>query len=155
MRELAQNNHIHITRGVGTLISNTNRLALAPGRRMGGGAGNQGGGGGDPAPAAAVAATLSPTPRSLYLLWQEYTVGIGGRKAARLFTAAERGQQKYKYTRRKVVWDAIDRMVRHGFTAQVAIDRIYQHYGRELSVTRIINDMLRDRRSNSVPAALA
>ena len=36
-------------------------------------------------------ATLSATPRDLYILWQEYNVGIEGQKAARMFSAAERG----------------------------------------------------------------
>ena len=40
---------------------------------------------------AAPAVLVSPTPRNLFELWQEYQVGIGGRKAARrLFTARER-----------------------------------------------------------------
>ena len=87
------------------------------------------------------AATLSPLPRSLYILWQEYEVGIGLRKAARLFTAEERGRSKYSYHRRKVVWDAIAYQVRAGHTADMAIDRIYNVYGRHTRVTAIINRM--------------
>ena len=34
-------------------------------------------------------ATLSPHPRSIHSLWQEYEFGIGGRKAAKDFTAME------------------------------------------------------------------
>ena len=48
----------------------------------------------------------------------------------------------------------IDRLVRQGLTANVAIDRIYEVYGRELTVTRLINRMLSDRRNNSIPAVL-
>jgi hypothetical protein len=155
LREVVQNNHLQTTRGVSTIISSTNQLALAPGRRMlGGGGGNQGEGAAAGGVPIVAVATLLPTPRLLPIMWQEYNVGLGGRKAARLFTADERSQQKHKYSRRKVVWDAIDRMVLRGFTAQVAIDRIYQHYGRELSVTKVINNMLRDCRQNTVPAAL-
>ena len=33
-----------------------------------------------------VLAELSPTPRNLYTLWEEYIVGIGGRKPARMFS---------------------------------------------------------------------
>jgi len=36
------------------------------------------------------AATLSALPRDLHTLWQEYVLGIGGRKPARLFTTQER-----------------------------------------------------------------
>jgi hypothetical protein len=89
--------------------------------------------------------TLSPTPRSVYILWQEYEVGIGGRKPARLFTPVERGKVKYTYHRRKVVWDVIAMRVRAGDTAQVAIDRIYELYGAGTTVSNIINTMRRDR----------
>jgi hypothetical protein len=89
--------------------------------------------------------TLSPTPRSLYILWQEYEFGIGGRKPARLFTPVERGKAKYTYHRRKVVWDVIATRVRAGDTAQVVIDQIYELYGTAMTVSRIINMMRRDR----------
>jgi hypothetical protein len=93
------------------------------------------------------AATLSANPRSLHVLWQEYERGIGGRRAARLFTRDERGRVKHKYHRRKMVWDLISILVRGGLTAQVAIDRIYDFYGRAESVTTIINKMKNDRRN--------
>jgi hypothetical protein len=35
--------------------------------------------------------TLSPMPRTFYILWQEYEFGIGGLKPTRLFTPAQRG----------------------------------------------------------------
>jgi hypothetical protein len=76
------------------------------------------------------AATLSAKPRSLQVLWEEYERGIGGRRAARLFTREERGRVKHKYHKRKMVWDLILTLLRGGLTAQVAIDRIYDHYGR-------------------------
>jgi hypothetical protein len=41
--------------------------------------------------------TLSPNPGTLYLLWGEDEHGIGGRKAALLFTREERGGVKHKY----------------------------------------------------------
>ena len=90
-------------------------------------------------------ATLSPHPRTLYAVWQEYQFGIGGRKAAKNFTAQERGRCKYAYHRRKVVWEKVSEMVRAGYTADTAIDAIYGVYGRSASVTQIINGMRRDR----------
>ena len=78
------------------------------------------------------------------MLWSEYEYGIGGRKAARLFTAQERGKVKFKYCRQKVAWDVIDRMVCSGLTAQVVIDRIYGVYGRNKSTTEIIQCLRRD-----------
>jgi hypothetical protein len=98
----------------------------------------------------AFAATLSAHPRSLHVLWEEYERGIGGRRAARLFTRDERGKVKDKYARRKIVWDLISTLVRGGLTAQVAIDRIYDHYGRTDSVTTIISKMKTDRRNMTV-----
>ena len=92
--------------------------------------------------------TLSPTPRTLFDLWTEYQYGIGGRKPAKDFAAAERGKVKYNYHRRKVVWDAIAALVRAGHTSDVAIDRIYEIYGQNQSVTAIINRMRRDRRTH-------
>jgi hypothetical protein len=81
--------------------------------------------------------TLSPTPRSLYILWQEYEVGIGGRKPARLFTPVERGKVKYSYHRQKVVWDVIATQVRAGDTAMIVIDRINELYGAGTTYNRV------------------
>ena len=52
------------------------------------------------------------------------------------------------------LWDTVARLVRGGLTSNVAIDRIYGIYGRNATVTDITNSMLRDRRNNSIPAAL-
>jgi hypothetical protein len=157
LRGTIQNYQIQNTRQNQTLNSDLNRIAIQPAQRVAQNgnnrnqqqqnnnvaAGNNGG-----------VATLSPTPRSLYTLWQEYQDGIGGRKAARLFTPRERGQVKHKFSRRKVVWETVERLVRGGLQANVAIDRIYQAHGRELNVTKIINRMRTDRRNKSVPASL-
>ena len=95
-----------------------------------------------------------PNPSRSFHSLAEYQVGIGGRKAARLFTPAERGRVKHKYTRRKVVWDTVSRLVRGGLQSDTAIDQIYNVYGRENSVTAIINAMLTDRKNNTIPAVL-
>eukprot|EP00957_Ditylum_brightwellii_P143522 10933983-Ditylum_brightwellii.AAC.1 len=73
------------------------------------------------------AITLSPNLSNLFILWQEYEHGIGGRKAACHFTQEERGHKKVKYTycNRKKVWDLVDKMIRSGYTADSAIDKIY------------------------------
>ena len=42
-----------------------------------------------------VTAVLSPNPRTLHTPWTEYICGIGNNKAAKFFTAAERGHNKY------------------------------------------------------------
>jgi hypothetical protein len=63
------------------------------------------------------------------VLWEECGRGIGGWRAARLFTRDERGRVKHKYYKRKMVWDLISILVRGGPTAQVAIDWIYDFNG--------------------------
>jgi len=84
-------------------------------------------------------ASLSPTPRTVYILWQEFQVDMEGRKAAKLFTPQEQGQCKSKYLCCKVIWDIILELVCSGLTANVAIDQIYQVYGRLTTVMTIIN----------------
>jgi hypothetical protein len=91
--------------------------------------------------------TLSPTPGTLYILWQEYKFGIGGWEPASLFTPAEQGKVKYSYNRQKVVWDVIALLARAGNMAQVAIDQIYKVYGAAMTVSRMINMMQRDCRT--------
>ena len=76
-------------------------------------------------------------PSDLHALWAEYTHGIAGSKPAKDFTTAERGREKYKYSRRKVVWSLIDEMTNKGYSAEGAIARIYQTYGHKLSVSKI------------------
>jgi hypothetical protein len=93
--------------------------------------------------------TLSPNPQTLYLLWGEYEHGIG----ARLFSWEERGKVKHKHHRRKIVWDCIATLVPY-VTAQIAIDRVYQVYGANTTVTRIINKMKQDRQASTVPPLL-
>jgi hypothetical protein len=46
-------------------------------------------------------------------------------------------------------WDLISTLVRGGLTAQVAIDRIYDHHGRSESVMTIINKMKDDCRNGT------
>ena len=95
-------------------------------------------------------AVLSPTPRTIFILWHEYQHGIGGRKAARLFTPHERGRVKHKYHRRKVVWDLVSGLVRGGLTANLAIDCIYQLYGADASVMTIINRLKKDAKDGTL-----
>ncbi|ETO84830.1 hypothetical protein F444_01297 [Phytophthora nicotianae P1976] len=45
---------------------------------------------------------LSKRPKDLYELWGEYEFGLNGMKAAREYTAAERGANKFAYSRRKI-----------------------------------------------------
>ena len=92
------------------------------------------------------AATLVSNPRNLHVLWQEYEHGMDGSKPAKLFTTRERGRTKFKYHRRKVLWDRIRTLMeRHGHSSETAIQHLYATYGRGSCVTKIINEMIRDR----------
>ena len=89
--------------------------------------------------------TLSNSPASIHDLWAEYTVGIAGRKPAKDFTARERGRGKYLYSRRNQVWMIIKDLVNAGFDHDVACDKIYQAYGHNMSVSKIIKAIYKDK----------
>ncbi|ETP04478.1 hypothetical protein F441_18743 [Phytophthora nicotianae CJ01A1] len=95
---------------------------------------------------------LSKRPKDLYELWGEYEFGLNGLKPAKEFTAAERGANKFAYSRRKVFWDVVSAFVRTGFTSDVAIDKIYAAYGRQLSVTRILTALRTDKHQGGHPS---
>ena len=87
---------------------------------------------------------LSPLPRKLFDLWQEYIEEIGGRKPARQFSFSERGRVKHKFHRRKILWDLISGLTQQGYTANSAIDAIYNVSGQQTSLTNIKNGVKRD-----------
>ena len=83
-------------------------------------------------------ANLVNCPRDLYTLWNEYEVGVKGNKAARCFTAAERGKVKHKYCRRRKFWGAMERLIATGSDSPTAIRRIYTVYGVKQKVSYIL-----------------
>ena len=97
-------------------------------------------------------AKLYKSPKTLFDVWQEYQFGINGEKPAKDFTHEERGKNKCIYCRRKVFWDVVSNLVRAGHTSDVAIDRVYQVYGRSTSVTRILVQMVRQRKDGGHPS---
>jgi hypothetical protein len=84
---------------------------------------------------------LTKSPSDLFALWREYEQGLDGGKAAKDYTAVERGRNKHTYSRRRVFWDSVVKLVARGYMADSAIDRISGAYGRRLSVTQVINQM--------------
>ena len=94
---------------------------------------------------------LSKAPRTLFDLWAEYAFGIGGNKAAKDFTAHERGKNRFAYCRRKVVWDCISLHVHAGYNAATAIDRIMECYGKNQNVSAIIKLMVQDKKRGGHP----
>ena len=65
--------------------------------------------------------SLSPNLHTIFDLLDEWKIGIGGRKPAKDFTAAEQGKVKFKFCRMKVVWDGISKLVKSCMTAHTAI----------------------------------
>jgi hypothetical protein len=146
LREDLQHFQQRTTQQFGTVNANLQRIALQPVQRPRAAIPNNAG----QAPAVG-GATLSPNPRTLHLLWHEYEFGLSGRKPAKNFNAQERGQNKYSYHRRKVVWDKIAELVRAGYTSDAAIGRIHAAYGAGATVTTIINQMRHDRQHGGHP----
>ena len=124
-------------RHINALSANVRRIALQPGIR---GTVQQ-----PVTNGRIVPVRLSKCPRDLWVLWKEWEQGLGGGKPAKAFTHAERGANKFSFSRRKVFWDTVDGMVRRGQLSDVAIDNIYRVYGWNNSVTKILNEMKRDR----------
>ena len=89
-------------------------------------------------------------PKDLYILWAEYEAGVGGNKPARQFTASERGKVKFKYSRQKIAWDVIDKMINAGNTSDVAIERIYSVYGHQ-PVNKIIHELREGNKTGGHP----
>ena len=90
-------------------------------------------------------ATLSRGPKTLHDLWYEWEHGYAGKKAARLFTAEERGKVKHTFYKRNIFWQKCGEMIRASqMDAQVACDKIYEVYGQNQSVTKILEAMKRD-----------
>jgi hypothetical protein len=160
LKTIMQTMKVNLERNFGIVNGNVRRIAIRPARLVAAAAtANVGQNQGGVAPqlqnavgdrAMMPAASLMPTPRSLHDLWQEFHHGVGGRKAARLFSYSERGRSKHKYHRRKVVWDLIAGLVRQGHTAEVGIDRIYAVHGGETSVTNIIDGLKRDKKNGTL-----
>ena len=96
------------------------------------------------------ATSLSPTPRMLYILWAEWTTGIGGKKTTSLFTVEERGHGNFWFCGRNVLWTAIINLVWTGLSANVVIDRIYQVYGANSTVTQLIDQFRLDKNNNNL-----
>ena len=90
---------------------------------------------------------LSKCPRTLHDLWKEYVTRFSGNKAAKDFSTSERGACRFNYAKRNIVWQAIAKMVNRGYSADSAIDKIYDVYGRSTSVTKIIKRLQEDKKN--------
>jgi hypothetical protein len=95
---------------------------------------------------------LCKRPKDLFQLWHEYQFGCNGGKAAKDYTPQERGANKFAYSRRKLFWDVVSKLVRGGYTSDAAIDKVYGVYGRSMSVSNILVALRADKRRGGNPA---
>ena len=72
-------------------------------------------------------------------------------KPAKDFTREERGKCKYVYYRKKVFWDKVAEMVRGGFDSITACNKVYELYGENISVTKSLTQMRKDRMAEANP----
>jgi hypothetical protein len=91
--------------------------------------------------------TLCPNVNSLMSLWTEYEFGIGGRKAAKDWSAEERGnpKQKQTYYRRNCLWKIQVHLINKDHRIEAANALILQTYGQTTSVTNISKAVVVDR----------
>ncbi len=76
------------------------------------------------------------------MLWQEFRTAIVRNKAANLFTRYEKGKDCFKYSRRKLFWDLMVRLIGAASDSLSSIDAVYGHGGASVStiLKRIRND---------------
>ena len=98
------------------------------------------------------AVLLSKCPKSLHALWNEYEFGLANHKAAKDFSPSERGRVKHVYSRRNVFWHKVSEMIRSGWSAHDACNKIYEVYGANQTITSITNQMRKDRKNGGHPA---
>jgi hypothetical protein len=105
--------------------------------------------------AAGLHATLSPGPKNLYALWQEWYFGIDGRKPAKDFSPRESGgKQKVTYCNRKKFWLLAEHLIRSGCNADDACKKIYDAYGHDSTVTSILRRIAKDKDNGTIPRSL-
>ncbi len=126
--------------------TNLKRIALVPAARHTQNDADDEESGGEENPRQASGQRLSKRPACLYLLWKEYALGLNGGKPARDYTYAERGANKYAYSRRKNFWHTVGHLITKGYSSDTAIDRIYEVYGktqrsRPLSMPSLLTSM--------------
>lgn len=100
--------------------------------------------------------TLCPNINSLMSLWSEYEFGVGGRKAAKLWTPAERGNPKQKQTfyRRNCVWKIQLHLINKDYNVTAANALIRATYGERTSITNIAKAIVADRTRYKVHGGL-
>ncbi len=78
----------------------------------------------------------------------KFEVGLDEEKPARDYTLLERGANRYAYSWRKNYWDAVGSLLTKGYSVDSAIDRVYEAYGKNYSVTAILDAIIVDKHMN-------
>ena len=86
---------------------------------------------------------LMPRIPTIGMLWQEFQTGIGSNKAAKSFTSYDRGKNRYVYSRRKVFWDLMVKLIEEGYSATSALANIDVVYGVEQVLSRLYDVYVR------------
>lgn len=94
---------------------------------------------------------MCPKPPNLFVLWKEYEHGIDGQKPVKDWLPHEKAPVRTVISRRKILWDAVDQLVKRSHTSDTAIDKIYEHYGKDLPVNRILLLMRADKKEKKAP----
>ena len=63
-------------------------------------------------------------PEMLQILWTEYKFGVGGNRAAKLFTAREMRKVNFLYSLRKPFWTLVEKMICFGYSHTFAIEKM-------------------------------
>ena len=88
-------------------------------------------------------ATLSPRPKLLSVLWDEWVNGIGGRLPAKDFSPRQQEKFKVRYGHQKIFWDCMQHLIDNGCTSETALQRLSRIY--RGTITQILTAMQRDK----------
>ncbi|KNC77060.1 hypothetical protein SARC_10465 [Sphaeroforma arctica JP610] len=95
-------------------------------------------------------AILMKGPRTLKLLWDEYEFEFNGNKPEKHFTSVERGRVKQVFSFRLFFWKAMEKLIARGNSVQSAIEKLYDAFGNELSVSNLIREIKKDKQLTKV-----
>ena len=95
-------------------------------------------------------AELYLRPQNSYDAWQEYNLAQVA-KSNLQSSQEEKKEKSICILKEKVFWDVIIKLVNAGLTSDVAVDEVYNFYGRSLPVTTILNKMIHNKETSCHP----
>ena len=94
--------------------------------------------------------SLCSHPKTLQILWEEWEFGVGGRRAAKTFNASERGAVTTTYFFQNPFWHLCSDLIERGYEPVTAIKKIYHVYVDELTSTKVLKQINKDKRDGVV-----